>query len=174
MGRRLTGCREFRGGQGLRWSGGKDAHLFEENFSRVAGEDGGENAERQGDKQNAEEQPADEKFPGAIGIRAKAQEQQGELCRNKSFTQGRRKTIERDRHEMEDRIDCEKRKDGEMTDTGRPAQTGQYHSVPPSRVNPSEYRKGGLYTIAQSSKFPQTPQVKEKWTGVCKSGRLGD
>jgi len=135
MGRSLIGWCEFRGGQGKRRNGRHTADSFEQNFSRVAGEDGSENAQRQKRKQEAEDQPTNEEFPGAIGMEAKAEEQEGELRRKKPFTEVRRKTIERDRHEMGECFPCEKKKDGEMTDTGRPAQTGQYRSVPPSRAN---------------------------------------
>jgi hypothetical protein len=133
MGRSLIRWGEFRGGQGKRRNGRHTADSFEQDFTRVAGEDGSENAERQKGKQEAEDQPTNEEFPGAIRIEAKAEDQEGELRRKKPFTQVRRKTNERDRHEMGGTFPCEKKKDGEMTDTGRPAQTGQYRSVPPSR-----------------------------------------
>jgi hypothetical protein len=133
MGRSLMGWGEFRDGQGKRRNGRHTAHSFEQDFSREAGEDGNENAERQKGKEEAEDQPTNEEFPGTIRMEAKAEDQEGELRRKKTFTQVRRKTIERDRHETGECFPWEKKKDGEMTDTGRPAQTGQYRSVPPSR-----------------------------------------
>jgi len=89
MGRSLIGWCEFRGGQGKRRNGRHTADSFEQDFSRVAGEDGSENAQRQKRKQGAEDQPTNEEFPGAIGMEAKAEEQEGELRRKKPFTEVR-------------------------------------------------------------------------------------
>ncbi len=38
-----------------------------------------------------------------------------------------------------------------MTDTGRPAQTGQYRSIQPSEDHSMEHLAGALFTIEQPS-----------------------
>jgi hypothetical protein len=65
--------------------------------------------------------------------------------------------------------ECEKKKDGEMTDTGRPAQTGQYRSVPPSRSHPSGCEGGALFTFEQLSHLFWTIPERGNVQGVCKS-----
>ena len=84
-------------------NGGCNTHPVNQGFPGETGEYGGENAERQHDKENREEKPADEKFPCAVGIKAKAQEQQAELRQNESFTGEPPNTVVRDGHELEER-----------------------------------------------------------------------
>jgi hypothetical protein len=95
--RRLIDWREFCLGRRQRGNRLCSVESLKEVFSGVEGEDGGENGERQQDKQHAKKQPGNEEFPCAVGVAAKAEaeEQQGKWNREKAVAEKPEETVEK-------------------------------------------------------------------------------
>ena len=121
-------------------------------LTRIADEHRAEKHQGQQGEKRTKEEPADEEFFDAVGITGNAQEQRRELQEIKSRKESAQKGFLD--HGLKDGVNSvsENKKDGEMTDTARPAQTGQYRSVSPSSAHLMDWAGGMLFNIVQFRK----------------------
>jgi len=110
------GCRQIRDDEF------RHAQQLQKVLARKGSEHRGEKREGKNAKERTKKEPADEEFSGKVGISGEAKKQSRESQEVGSKNKPAKKNFVDHRVQGKSKTATEKKKDGEMTDTGRPAQ----------------------------------------------------